>query len=293
MAFEKVKFIIEDEIKAFLYLIRKLNLTQKEAQRLIARGRLFCNGEVIKDSSKVISGEVEVIKFTPNPIGLKPIFETKEFAIFDKPPFMLIHPTNRETKNSLLDEAKALFGDEANITHRIDYETSGLVVVAKSKKVEIELKRLFEERRVKKSYLALVRGEIKEEVFIDIPILKNSDFETIKERVFIDKRGKTSQTIIKPIEFFADKNFTLVEAIPLTGRLHQIRIHLYHIGYPILGEPMYGNSFEFTSKYLDKILSDEDRIKESGASRVMLHAHKIEFKYKNIIYNISSKMKFY
>ncbi len=291
MAFEKLKFNLKDEVKAFLFLMRELNLTQSEAQRLIARNRLICNGEIVKNSAKLISGEVEVTKFAPTPIGLKPIFQTKEFAIFDKPPFMLIHPKNTLTKNSLLDEAKAMFGDKANITHRIDYETSGLVLVAKNLEVEIELKKLFEEQKVKKSYLALVKGEIKKELFIDLAILKNDDFTNTKDRVFIDENGKSSQTIIKPIKFFKDKNVTLIEAIPLTGRLHQIRVHLHYIGHTILGEPIYGKSFEFASKYLDKILSTTERIDESGANRVMLHSNKIEFEYKKIKYKIYSIVK--
>ena len=150
MGFEKLKININSEIKAFLFLIRELNLTQREAQRLIARGRLTQNNEIIKNSSKLLKGKVEILKFTPTPIGLKPIFQTKDFAIFDKPPFMLVHPKNTLTKNSLLDEAKANFGREANIVHRIDYETSGLLMVAKNRKVEIELKNYLKIEKLKR-----------------------------------------------------------------------------------------------------------------------------------------------
>ncbi len=290
MGFEKLKININIEIKAFLFLIRELNLTQREAQRLIARGRLTQNGKIIKDSSKILKGEVEILQFTPTPIGLKPIFQTKDFAIFDKPPFMLVHPKNTLTKNSLLDEAKANFGREANIVHRIDYETSGLVVVAKNRKVEIELKKLFEDRKVKKNYLAFIEDKLKDEILINKPILKNPDRLKSKYRAFIDTKGKSSQTLIKPIKYLSDKNCTLIEALPITGRVHQIRIHLNHINHTILGEPIYGKSFEVASKYLDKILSEDDRINLTKAKRVMLHANKIEFKYKSVIYKISSKM---
>ncbi len=253
----------------------------KEAQRWVDKGRVSHNGVTVSQKSLELIGEVLVSVFTPKSIGLKPIFENSGFAVFDKPSGVLVHPTNRLTTYSLTHEAKYLYGKDANIVHRIDKETSGLVVVSKNKKVEKEIKWLFENREVKKGYIALVRGEIKKELFIDEPIMKNREFSQIKVKVQISKQGKSAQTIIKPLEYYKDKNQTLIEAIPLTGRQHQIRVHLFHVKHCIVGDPIYGVSYEDADLYLNGKLEQKERIKITGAKRLMLHANWIEFTYKN------------
>jgi 23S rRNA pseudouridine1911/1915/1917 synthase len=264
----------------------------KEAQRWIDKKRLSCNGDIIIKKNFELLGDVQIALFTPESKNLKPIFQTDEFAIFDKPSGVLVHPSNRHTKYSLTHEAKFLFGKDANITHRIDKETSGLVIVSKNKKTEIEIKSLFEERKVKKEYIALVHGKIDKELFIDEPIEKNRDFSEIKLKVQISNRGKASQTIIKPIKYFKELNQTLVEALPLTGRQHQIRVHLFHIKHKIVGDPIYGVDFLYADKYLNGKLKEDERIKITGANRLMLHANSIEFSYKNR-YKIYSQKDIY
>lgn len=253
----------------------------KEAQRWVDKGRVSFNGNIVTQKSMELSGEVCVAVFVPKSAGLKPIFENPDFAVFDKPSGVLVHPSNRLTEYSLTHEAKYLYGAEANIVHRIDKETSGLVVVSKNKKVEKEIKWLFENRQIKKGYIALVRGEIKEELFINEPIEKNREFSKIKVKVYISKEGKPAQTIIKPIEYYKDTNQTLVEAIPLTGRQHQIRVHLFHVKHCIVGDPIYGVNYESADLYLNGKLAEHERIKITGAKRLMLHANRIEFTYKN------------
>jgi len=267
------------------------DLTQKEAQRWIDKKRVITNGKSLSKKSAFIEGEVEVIVFETKTKGLLPIFETREFAIYDKPSGVLVHPSNRDTTYSLTHELKHRFGKDANITHRIDKETSGLVIVAKDKKSEIAIKEQFEAKKVKKTYLAYVKGKIKNSFKIDAPILKNREFSQIKLKCKIDKNGKPSQTIIEPLLYHKEQNITLIKAIPLTGRQHQIRVHLFHVGFPIVGDPIYGVDFKTADSYLNKNLDLKTRIEITGSKRLMLHANSVEFFCKNR-YKIISKANF-
>jgi len=116
---------VEKRQRAFLFLIKELEYTQKEAQRFIARGRLLVDGEIVQKPSQEIEGEIEFIYFEPITRGLAPHEEYERFVVFDKPSGVLIHPQNRNTPYSLIDELKYQFGRDANIAHRIDQETSG------------------------------------------------------------------------------------------------------------------------------------------------------------------------
>ncbi len=292
MPFRKKKIFIRNETKAFIFLMKTFDISQKEAQKWIDKKRVFVNGKVLVKKAALIKGEVEVSLYEPNPIGLKPIFQTEDFAIFDKPSGLLVHPKNRETRHSLTDEVRALFGKEANITHRIDRETSGIVLCSKKKEAEIFFKKAFEEKKIKKGYLALVKGKVEKEILIKAPILKNRKFQKIKLKVTIDEKGKYAETLIKPLKFLEEKNATLIEAIPVTGRQHQIRVHMFHVKHPILGDPIYGTDFETAEKYLNGELTEEERVKKTGANRIMLHAWWIEFNYKGLKYKIYSKNGF-
>ena len=282
MSFEKVDYFIENEVRAFKFVIDMLECSMREAQRYIDKQRLFCEGEVVSQKSLMIKGHISLVRFIPITKGLIPIFQSNDFALFDKPSGLLVHPKNRKTFYSLTDEVKYLFGNDANIVHRIDKETSGLVLVAKHKKAEIFFKNAFQNKEINKGYIALVKGKIDKELFIDEPIKINRDYSKIKIKVFIDKTGKKAQTIVKPLHYNKDSNTTLVEALPLTGRQHQIRVHLFHMKHSILGDPIYGTDFQTASDYLDGLLDENKRIKSTGAKRLMLHANWIEFRYKNI-----------
>jgi len=292
LAFVKKKFFIENKVKIFLFLMNKFSISQREAQKWIDKKRVKVNGKILTKKGALIEGEVEVSLYKPSPIGLKPIFETEDFALFDKPSGLLVHPKNRQTLHSLTDDVRYLFGDEANITHRIDKETSGLVLCSKNKESERYFKRAFEKREIKKGYLAYVKGYIQKEFLIDAPILKNREYGDIKLKVTIDNRGKRAITKIKPISYFQKYDVTLIEAIPYTGRQHQIRAHMFHVKHPILGDPIYGVDFKTAQRYLDGDMSLEERIEKSGASRLYLHAYWLEFKYKDLIYKLYSKMDF-
>jgi 23S rRNA pseudouridine1911/1915/1917 synthase len=185
----------------------------------------------------------------------------------------------------LLDDVRALWGHNANLVHRLDKETSGLVIASKNKFAESVLKQAFQNKEVKKSYLALVKGHLEKPLTIKKPILANKD-ENIKVKVIIHPKGKESITIVKPIKRIGDN--TLVECDLLTGRQHQIRIHLFSIGHPIVGDPLYGVSNEFANRYLNKLVGEEERIKITGAKRLMLHSYKLEFNFMTNKYVIKS-----
>lgn len=253
----------------------------RESQRMIDRARVYQDGLPILEKNEIVQGKIEIVIYKPVSRGLKPLFEENDFALFDKPSNVLVHPTSRKTDYSLVDEVLHHFGDQAHVVHRLDRETSGLILVAKQKHSEVALKRLFEKKEVQKSYLALVRGNLSKEIFIDAPLLNNQSYGNIKQRMIIDDAGKASQTKIIPLFFWPKLNISLVEAFPLTGRQHQIRAHLFHVKHPILGDPIYGVPLEITEQYLDGVLSDEDRLKYMGASRLMLHAHTLSFEYEN------------
>ncbi|WP_434657766.1 RluA family pseudouridine synthase [Sulfurimonas sp. NW9] len=293
MPFVRKRMIAPKKQKAFLYLIQELGYTQKEAQRLIAKGRLFVNGEPMTRTAGEIEGEFEFIYFEPITRGLEPTYEEEEFVVFDKPSGVLIHPQNRYTPYSLIDELKYQYGRDANITHRIDQETSGLVLCAKNKQSERDIKMMFEQRDMKKKYLAFVHGDFKKELTVVEPLLRAEDESAIVRMVVkVDTKGKASKTFFRPLEYFEKLNMTLVECVPYTGRQHQIRVHLFHVKHPIVGDPIYGQSEENIVKFLERELSAEQRIKNSGAQRLLLHASELAFDLYGDSYTIKSKVDF-
>ena len=269
----------------------------REAQRLIDKGRLICDGTVVSEKNALLSGEICLIEYETNPRGLQPIFECDKFAVFDKPSGVLSHPNGRHCEYSLNDEIWSLYGREASVAHRIDCETSGLIVVGKDKDAVVNLKKLFENRQVYKSYVALVYGKISENLRIEANMDLANDYDDVKMRMRICQDGKSAVTEILPIEYFADIDVTLVRAVPLTGRQHQIRLHLFHVEHKILGEPLYGLARPQIEKILDKEMSESERILITGAPRLLLHSDEICFKFDGVEYKIKSKFdakdKFY
>jgi 23S rRNA pseudouridine1911/1915/1917 synthase len=238
-------------------------------------------------------GDFDFICFEPVTLGLVPAFIEEEFAVYDKPSGLLVHPQNRHTPYSLNDEIKHRFGHEANITHRIDQETSGLVLAARNKVSERVIKMMFEEREITKRYLAMVKGHLKEPLDIQEPLLRREDPSSIIRMIVrVHPEGKPSRTFITPLKYFPETDTTLVEASPFTGRQHQIRVHLFHVKHPIIGDPIYSQEENDAVRFLDRLMSVEERFKNTGASRLLLHAHSLEFIYKNTPYHIVSKEDF-
>ncbi|WP_295063867.1 RluA family pseudouridine synthase [Sulfuricurvum sp.] len=278
---------------ALTFLMDELGLTRSEGQRLIARGRLSQNGTVMCDQFGYIEGDCEFICFEPSTQGFKPMFVTNDFAVYDKPSGLSVHPHSRLSPYTLNDEIKHQFGDDANATHRIDQETSGLVLVSRNKKSEAVLKRLFSQRAITKRYLALVKGHLSESLDIHEPLFRNDHPNLLISMVVkVHPEGKKAHTIIKPLRYFPEHDMTLVEASPLTGRTHQIRVHLFHVNHPIIGDPVYGPEEEEIVRFIKKELSAQERLKKSGSTRLLLHAQSLEFEYENEVYRIESEKDF-
>jgi 23S rRNA pseudouridine1911/1915/1917 synthase len=277
---------IEDFLNQDIKIDSKLLLT------LLEKGKITDeNNKRLQKNQIIKSNFIYIIIFEPQTNGLKPLFDSFHFAIFDKPSGIMVHPSSHQIGiYTLLDEVKYYLGEKASLVHRIDAETSGLVLVSKNPFSDMILKNMFEEKLYKKRYKALVQGEIKEELEINTPI--TNDTGLIKIKMKTDQKGKESITIIKPIFYDKKTNQTLIEAIPLTGRQHQIRVHLNSIGHKIIGDPLYGVDEKFSNNFLNNKISEEKRYKEVGNHRLMLQADQLEFEFLNNIYNFKSKQVF-
>jgi 23S rRNA pseudouridine1911/1915/1917 synthase len=271
------------------FLLNEVGLTMSSSQKLLAKKRVFDDqGNILQNGQVLKCDYIEVAVFEGHTRGLTPIFQANDFAIFDKPSGVMVHPTSRNTEYTLLDEIRYHFGNDANLAHRIDAETSGLVLVTKNRYADMILKTMFEEKEYSKEYLAIVKGELKEDIVINSPISKSKGMIGVKMTTE-NENGKESTTYIYPLKFNTKNNTTLVKAVPITGRQHQIRVHLDSIGHTILGDPIYGIDEKIADQYLCKELSDDKRLQYTGASRLMLHANNLAFNYKDINYNIYSK----
>ncbi len=288
MPFTLKKFKTQIGKKVQLFLIQDLHMNIPVAQRLVNKNRIFkLDMSAYKMSEVITEDELIIALFEGQTRGLKPLLTFKDFALFDKPSHLMVHPISKNTPYSLLDEVRFHFGENSNLIHRIDAETSGLVLIGLNLKSVIDLKTMFEEKKYKKSYLAIVEGEVKGVLEINSKLEREG--KAIGVRMKAGDSGKESLTIIKPIKYNPTKDLTLVEAIPITGRQHQIRVHLYSVGHRIWGDPIYGIDDENAESYLNKTLSLEDREKITKSHRLWLHANYLEFEYKGIVYKIFSK----
>ena len=271
------------------FLTHDIPIDSKLLLTLLEKGKITDeNNSRLQKNQTIKSNFIYIIIFEAQTKGLKPIFDSFHFAIFDKPSGIMVHPTSHQLNiYTLLDEIKYLFGDKGSLVHRIDAETSGLVLVAKNAFSDMILKNMFEEKLYTKKYKALVENEIKEELIINSPI--TNDTGLIKLKMKTDLKGKESTTIIKPISYDKEKNQTLVSAIPLTGRQHQIRVHLNFIGHKIVGDPLYGVDESFADDFLKNKISQEKREEITKAKRLMLQADYLEFKFLDTKYMIFSK----
>ena len=149
MGFVKEEFKITNK-KLLDFLVTTFQITEKEAKQMVNRGRVALNGKRVNRYNQVYNGVLTILYFKPNPIGLKPIFETEDFAIFDKPSGIAVHPKNLTNSQTLLDDVRFLYGKDANFVHRLDKETSGLIIASKNKWSEKIFKTMFENREIQK-----------------------------------------------------------------------------------------------------------------------------------------------
>ena len=251
------KFIVKEEKGKRLdsYIASQdSEITRTSAQRLIEEGNILVNGKKQKVSYKVCENDIVTVEVPePKEIELKAqdipieiIYEDKDIIVVNKPKGMVVHPANGNPDGTLVNALMSICKDSLSgiggeirpgIVHRIDKDTSGLLIVAKNDMAHVAMSEQIKNHEVKKTYIALVRGVIKEnEATIDMPIGRSN---TDRKKMAVTKNGKNAVTHIKVLERF-DK-YTLLEVNIETGRTHQIRVHLSYIGYPIVGDYTYSN----------------------------------------------------
>jgi 23S rRNA pseudouridine1911/1915/1917 synthase len=206
------------------------------------------------------------------------IFEDEELLVINKPAGLVCHPTKGDVFSSLISRVRLyLKQDEAHLVNRLDRETSGIVLVAKNNSAAGRLGKTFEQRCVLKEYLAIVQGIVREKHrLIEAPLGKDENSSVvIKGRVRSD--GVSARTEIWMERQFKrdDRAFALLRVSPLTGRKHQIRIHLAHCGHPIVGDKLYGGDENLYLDFVRGRLSDEQR-RRLVLPWHALHAEKVE-----------------
>ncbi len=237
-----------------LYLANNTEFSRVNIQRLIENEKILVNGKKIKVSYKiqkndVIFIEIEEPKETSiiaQNIPLEILYEDKDIIIVNKPKGMVVHPANGNPDGTLVNAIMAICKDSLSgiggeirpgIVHRLDKDTSGAIIIAKNDIAHIKISEQIKNHQVEKTYIALVRGIVKEnEATIDMPIGRS---QKDRKKMAVNKNGKNAITHFKVIERF--KNYTLLEIKIETGRTHQIRVHLTEIGYPIVGDSVYSN----------------------------------------------------
>ena len=251
------------------------DITRTSAQRLIEDGNILVNGKNAKVSYKIqendkISVEIpeqKQIELKAQNIPIEIIYEDSDIIVVNKPKGMVVHPANGNPDGTLVNAIMAICKDSLSgiggeirpgIVHRIDKDTSGLLIVAKNDNAHVKMSEQIKNHEVKKTYIALVRGVFKEnEATIDMPIGRST---SDRKKMAVNKNGKNAITHIKVLKRF-DK-YTLLKVNIETGRTHQIRVHLSHIGYPIVGDYTYSNGKN-----------------EFDVIGQCLHAQKLEFKH--------------
>lgn len=268
-----INVIDNDGIRIDKYLLDKLDISRNKIQKLINDNNILVNGKSVKASYIVRVDDLiecdfeykEKIDILPEDIPLDIVYEDDDLLVVNKPSGMVVHPAvgnySHTLVNALMYHCNNL--SQVNgvirpgIVHRIDADTSGLLLVAKNDMAHVDLAKQISEKSVKREYITLVDGVIKEDTAtIDAPI--GRDVKNRKKMCVTADNSKNAITNIRVIERY--KNSTLITCSLLTGRTHQIRVHMNYIGHSVINDPVYGSK-----KLIDPLFGQ------------MLHARKIGF----------------
>lgn len=229
------------------------NFSRSQLQKLIKDGNVLINDEIKKTSYKVKLGDKVAIEATeekeiiiqPQNIALEIVWEDENMAVVNKPSGMLTHPTALETENTLVNALLYKYGENLSdinghfrrgILHRLDRNTSGLLMIAKNNKTHEFLANQIKARAIVKKYLAIVKSVLKQDSgIIDLPVGRNPRQPS---KMAVVEDGKPSLTGFKVLKRFKDA--TYLELDLKTGRTHQIRVHLSHLHHPIVNDSLYG-----------------------------------------------------
>ena len=251
------KIIVDenDNIRLDSYIATKDNeLSRATIQKLLEEKYILVNGEVKKSSYKVKNKdiieidmpEVKESRIEAQDIKIEIIYEDKDIIVVNKPKGLVVHPANGNLDGTLVNAIMNICKDSLSgiggeirpgIVHRLDKDTSGLLIIAKNDKAHLNMSEQIKNRAVNKKYIALVRGIIKEdEATINMPIARSK-----KDRIkmAVDRNGKEAITHFKVIKRY--DNYTLLDIKIDTGRTHQIRVHMAEIGHPVIGDETYSN----------------------------------------------------
>jgi 23S rRNA pseudouridine1911/1915/1917 synthase len=246
-------------------------LSRTRVQKLIAAGNITVNGQPAKPGHRLNIGDKIELNIPPTPpqelmpeaIPLKIIYEDDDLLVVDKPAGLTVHPAPGHPEHTLVNAILAHFPHLADIgdslrpgvVHRLDKDTSGVMLVAKNSAAQADLARQFKSHSVTKAYLALVKGRLEpENGIIEADIGRDPRH---RKRMAVVAEGREARTEYRVIKYIG--GYTLLEVRPQTGRTHQIRVHLAAIGFPVVGDKVYG-------------------VKSPHLSRQFLHATRLGFK---------------
>ena len=251
----------EEDIRLDSYLTEVLNnFSRTKIQNLIKNKLVKINGQdkkssyILRDGDRIefdVSPE-DITKIQPQNIPLDVVFEDENMLVVNKPAGMLTHPTSQERENTLVNALLYKYGDNLSdlngefrrgIVHRLDRNTSGLLMVAKNNKTHEYLAQQIKDRKITKKYRTIVNGNYeKDEDTINLPIGRNPKHP---HKMAVIEGGKDSVTLVKVLERF--KDYTYLELTLVTGRTHQIRVHMSHLHHPVFNDTLYGAKQEKTT----------------------------------------------
>ena len=271
------KLIVDkQDVRLDVYIAEKFkDLSRTMIQKLIEEGNIKVNGNIKKMSYKVqLNDEISICipkaketDLKPQEIPIEVVYEDDDIIVVNKPKGLVVHPANGNPDGTLVNAIMAMckeslsgIGGELRpgIVHRLDKDTSGLLIVAKNDKAHINMSEQIKNREVTKKYIALVRGVIPEDdATIDMPIGRSTKD---RKKMAVTKSGKQAVTHFKVLKRYP--KYTLLEVKIDTGRTHQIRVHMAEIGHPVVGDMVYSNGKN-----------------DFGVEGQMLHAKSLDFKH--------------